>query len=49
MTGFKSGHGNKSGNRFYTDQINNSGYRKIMGIEFKTGCRYVSGKKIKAG
>lgn len=49
MTGFITGHGNKTGSRFKSGNINNTGIGKITGIEFKSGYRYVSGKRNKAG
>jgi hypothetical protein len=49
MIRFNTGYGNKSGMRINLGTINNTGARKITGIEFKTGYGYVSGKRNKAG
>lgn len=49
MTGFNTDYGNKTGTRFKSGNINNIGIRKITGIEFKSGYRYVSGMRNKAG
>lgn len=43
MIGYKTGYGINLGN------LNISGYRKIMGIVFKFGYGYISGRKNKAG
>ena len=37
MTRFKTGYGNKTGLVFNSGNLNNTGMRKITGIEFKTG------------
>jgi len=49
MIGFKTGYGKESGTIFKSGNENITGCRKIMGIEFKSGYGYVSGKKNKTG
>lgn len=49
MNGLNSGYGNKTGNGYISGNKNNTGTRKIAGIEYKTGNGYVSGKLNKAG
>jgi hypothetical protein len=43
MTEFNIDYGNKTGMR------NNTGIKKIIGVEFNSGYGYVSGKRNKAG